>query len=308
MNIQKYFTFLSLVVLLTKVACASEMTEEQRESHKAQWHELNKKYAPFIVGYDNDDVSKEDFDYYFKRSQLLRERPITEAMLEKAEANYQLSIENPDILKILRQGSNLEEKFFDFDPSLTSLYKLKHTEKNKTSGQELEQKVAFLEVFNGHLGYSNLFINRNLIEQLDQHIFRYGYSDAIRAPEHIAGLDYVIDYLLDETKLKHGCIKHIYTDEWAREKGYATLIIKLVVDLLFETTDIQFLVTSISYHRVGSWKAFKKNGFIEMDDENPQLDLKNEELKPFKPVFYPGHGGNYYLSRKVWKQNLAQRL
>jgi len=106
--------------------------------------------------------------------------------------------------------------------------------------------------------------------------------------------------------LKYGCITHIYTDEWAREKGYATLMIKLVVDLLFKTTDIHFLVTSISYHRVGSWKAFKKNGFIEMDDENPQLDLKNEGLKPFKPVFYPGHGGNYYLSRKVWEQDLIK--
>ena len=308
MNIQKYFTFLSLVVFLTTLARASEIIEEQYESHKVLWHELNEKYTPFIKGYHNDNVSKEDFDYHFKRSQSLREYSITEAMLEKAENNYQLSIENPNVLRILKRGSTLKEKFFDFDPSLTSLYKLKHIEKNKNSERQVEQDIAFLDVFNGYMGYCNLFVNQNLIKQLDQHIFRYGYSEAIRASEHISGLDYAIDYLLDETKLKHGCITHIYTDEWAKEKGYATLIIKLGVDLLFKTTDIHFLVTSISYHRVGSWKAFKKNGFTEMDDEKPQIDLQIEGLEPFKPVFYSGHGGNYYLSRKIWEQNLARYL
>lgn len=311
MSTLKFIIAIGLIIFITPSTYASESSDEQKRKHEAHWYKLNEEYAPFIKKYniEPDGILPSDPLYYEKmaaKTSELEDSSSTEEMLKKAEENYQLCLENPGFSSTLKQRQKLEDRSFWFNHSLTCLCKLNHTERKRLSDTEIQygetQNIAFLDVFRGFSGHSHLFLNKNLTTQLDLYIFTEGHSKAITDHTHLSGLDYQITFLEsdeNDKSYKYGCITHIYTDNWAQEKGYATLLLKLTIDLLFKKADIEFLAASVANFRVASRQAFVRNNFIKLDENNPLVNL-GKGIKPFELSPY-SLGGNYYLSREKWE-------
>lgn len=269
---------------------------------------------------------------------LDEKQPITPQLIKKGKENYlEMQKGQEDLLVLAKQGK-FEEAYKSTQK--TALCKLEWT----LSAETIE--ALFINVFSGSMGHMNLFAwdaskgDENYYI-LDREIYQDGSSSVIRDPRHCTGLIYNFKSLLNTSNIFwtyqkgkgyeqksitesiwHCTAEHIYTDKHHQHKGMATNAIKELVNFVFKSTSANFIVASVANERIASRKAFLKNKFVETNEiknaDEPGYEGAFDYSKEMKfitldggqtfilPLFYPGLGGNLYLSRYDWEKNQPQ--
>lgn len=169
---------------------------------------------------------------------------------------------------------------------------------NRTTKDGASELLIYLDVYRGGSGTVNLFKGDDL-GIIDAEMLKTGDSSAVRAPEHLSGIDYSIDHLLGAGKgFRYCCVTYVFTNQGKERKGYANFALRQLIDMTFQTSCVDFFVADTRNYM--SEGLFGKMGFTK--SENGSFDLGNGRVLS-RPSFYSGHGGSYYLSRPAWEKS-----
>lgn len=264
------------------------------------------------------------------RDEILKKTPISSLMREEGFNNYEKyrTPHSSDLLDFIKQ-----EKYEDFH--VFTLQKLTHT--LRTGGQ---MSLLLVNVCRAGTGRLEMFEwDENLgdknYEIIDQHLYTYGFSSAIRHPQHCTGVRYNFSKTIGNTvwcyTKEEGyyqeerrenplwlCnVSHIYTEKKYQNKGIAKLAIGELIKFIFHSTSVDFINASIASDRVPSQSAFRSQGFDEVKEINkpkkPNHTQAHEWSKSMefmtldgenvfiRPSFCGGSEGNFYLPRMKWE-------
>jgi hypothetical protein len=110
------------------------------------------------------------------------------------------------------------------------------------------------------------------------------------------------------------CVKNIRTADKYQNQGLATLALRQFVKLVFDKTNADLLVASVTADRIPSVKTFERVGFshvrvVNCEDGRDKFNMSLDGGKLFfRPSFYPGSNGNYYFSRYDYEKRRKQMM